>query len=246
MTGERDVGAGLSRRDLLARLGVAGAAIAAFPSVLAACGDDDDNEASTGTGATNAPAASGGGAAAGDAGARLAEMLQVDPANAGRGQNWTIGAVLALSGNGSYYGKTMTRGIDLAVKHITAAGAGWDGGEPTNSISKEASLKYIADAGYEFNGLYELFTPNTTDFASVLPEIKANEPDLLTLGAWGQDPGAFMNQAQPSGIKSLIIGFELTPDGINASRGAYEPGWSGDVTPQAFFDLNAADFKMAG
>ena len=33
-----------------------------------------------------------------------------------------MGAVLALTGNGSFYGKTMSRGIDLAVKHIKAAG----------------------------------------------------------------------------------------------------------------------------
>ena len=32
------------------------------------------------------------------------------------------GAVLALTGTGSYYGKTMSRGLDLAAKHIEAAG----------------------------------------------------------------------------------------------------------------------------
>ena len=34
----------------------------------------------------------------------------------------TIGSVLAITGNGSFYGKTMGRGMDLAVKHIKAAG----------------------------------------------------------------------------------------------------------------------------
>ena len=32
------------------------------------------------------------------------------------------GAVLALTGTGSFYGKTMSRGLDLAAKHIEAAG----------------------------------------------------------------------------------------------------------------------------
>ena len=34
----------------------------------------------------------------------------------------TTGAVLALTGTGSFYGKTMSRGLDLAAKHIEAAG----------------------------------------------------------------------------------------------------------------------------
>ncbi len=33
-----------------------------------------------------------------------------------------VGAVLALTGTGSFYGKTMSRGLDLAAKHIEAAG----------------------------------------------------------------------------------------------------------------------------
>ena len=30
--------------------------------------------------------------------------------------------MLALTGSGSFYGKTMSRGLDLAAKHIEAAG----------------------------------------------------------------------------------------------------------------------------
>ena len=319
----------LSRRQMLQGIGVAGATAVAGPALLAACGGD--NKSSDSGSATTA----GGGSATtaapvGDVGKQLAEMLKVDASKAGSGQSWNLGAVLALSGNGSYYGKTMTRGIDLAVKHIAAAGgpsikvqykdhksgdpaagvnavtelgtskvpaklasygddigamlegtaqykmftfdpgggtsvafqkkpyfwgtraitpfdalpgmfawvkaafpdaktvgsAGWDGGEPANTIGKEAFLKAIAAGGYEFNGLYELFAPNTTDYASILPKIKDNEPDVLMLGAYGQDPGNFMNQSLASGIKSTIIGFEFTPDGLSASRGAYDKGWT--------------------
>jgi hypothetical protein len=104
---------------------------------------------------------------------------------------------------------------------------GWDIGEPSNSIIKEDILAKIADGGYEFNDLYELLPPNTTDFASVLPKIKSNEPDILLVSIYGQDPGAFLNQAQAAGLQAKIYGFEFTPDGINASRGAYDRvGWS--------------------
>jgi ABC-type branched-subunit amino acid transport system substrate-binding protein len=241
-----------------------------------------------------------------------------------------MGAVLALSGNGSFYGKTMSRGIDLAVKHIAAAGgptisvsykdhksgdpqagvnavtelgtsgypaklasygddigamlpgtqqykiftfdggggtgityqkedyfygcraitpndtfpgmfqwvkqaypnaksvgaAGWDVGSANNQAGQAAYEAAAKAAGFTPNGLFELFPPNTSDFAQVLPKVKANEPDLLLLFAYGQDPGAFMNQAQGFGLKATIVGFEFTPDGLNASRGAYEKGWT--------------------
>ncbi|MEZ5218632.1 MAG: hypothetical protein R2715_19070 [Ilumatobacteraceae bacterium] len=110
-----------SRRQLLKGFGLAGVGLAVGGSVLAACGSDDNGS----SGSTDTTAASGGGdttgGAASDAGAQLAEILGVDSANAGGGQAWKMGAVLALTGPGSYYGKTMTNGIDLAVKHIKAA-----------------------------------------------------------------------------------------------------------------------------
>jgi len=324
---------GLSRRQAVKGLGIAGAAIAVAPAFLAACGGDNKSSNSSATTAGSSSASSGSSGSGGstsDVGKQLADMLKIDTAKAGGGQTWNLGAVLALSGNGSFYGKTMTRGTDLAVKHIAAAGgptikvqykdhksgdpqagvyavtelgtsgvpaklasygddigamlagtaqykiftfdpgggtsvafqskpffwgtraitpfdavpglfawvkqahpnfttvgvAGWDGGEPANTIGKNTTLKLISDAGLQFNGLYELFAPNTTDYAVLLPKIKDNQPDLLLLGSYGQDPGAFMNQSQATGLKSLIIGFEFTPDGLNASRGAYEKGWN--------------------
>jgi ABC-type branched-subunit amino acid transport system substrate-binding protein len=342
------VGRGLSRRDALVRLGLYGAGALAAPGLLAACGDDDDSSGGGATTARGGPGTTAGGSAstaagtatttggsaapAGDVGVELAELLQIDPnADNAKGVDWTMGAVLALTGNGSYYGTTMTNGIDLAVRHVEAAGGpkikviykdhksgdaqagtqamtelgtakvpaklasyaddlgamlagtkqykcftldggggtsifaqgqdyfwgtraitpndalpglfeyvkqtspdartvgltGWDIGEPSNSIVKKDILQKISDAGYEYNDLYELFPPNSTDFAATLTKIQANEPDVLLCGCYGQDPGFLLDQTQTAGLSALMYGFEFTPDGVNASNGAYDSvGWT--------------------
>ena len=60
------------------------------------------------------------------------------------------------------------------------------------------------------------------DFSQVLPKIKANEPDLLMVSIYGQDPGSFADQAATAGLTAVRIGFEFTPDGVNASKGSYD------------------------
>jgi branched-chain amino acid transport system substrate-binding protein len=336
----------LSRRQALRRLGVIGAAAAAGPSFLAACGSSGGGTSSGTTAAagTAAPGSSPGSSAAGgggSAGEQVATLLKIDPnGKNGKGVAFNLGVVLALTGNGSFYGKTMSRGTDLAIKHVAAAGGpdikaiykdhksgdpkagttavnelgaakvpaklasyvddlgamfagtkqfkmftldggggtsifgqgipyfwgtraitpndalpglfmytktklpdaktvgltGWDIGEPSNSIIKKDVLQKIKDAGYEYNNLYELFPPNTTDFAATLTKIKANEPDILLGGMYGQDPGFFLDQAQTAGLKSNVFGFEFTPDGIKASKGAYDSvGWT---FAYDYFDAN--------
>jgi len=124
----------ITRRRML--LGTAGAVGAA--AFLNACGDDDDDggggaAATTAAGATPSSGAattaaggsattsatsSGGGGGGGD----LVSQLGIDEASAGKGKTIELGAVLALTGTGSYYGKTMTRGLDLGAKHIAELG----------------------------------------------------------------------------------------------------------------------------
>jgi branched-chain amino acid transport system substrate-binding protein len=321
----------LTRRTvLLGALGAFGAA-----EFLAACGSDSKasnatSSATTPAGATTPAAGTDAGGttppAAGDVGSTLATMLGIDAATAGKGESVDLGAVLALTGSGSFYGKTMSRGLDLAKKHIEAAGgptfnyiyldhksgdapAGveamtelvakkvpakfasyvddlgamlpataeakmftldggggtnifgqaqpyfwgtravtpndplpgllkyaqqaypdaktigqivWDLGEPNNGIIKDDLLKKIKDGGYEFNGLYELVPVGGQDFSQVLPKIKANEPDILLVANYGQDPGSFFNQAATAGLTKIRIGFDLTPDGIKASKGTFD------------------------
>jgi branched-chain amino acid transport system substrate-binding protein len=300
-------------------------------SVLVACGgdDSDDGGPAVAAGGQGDDSASGGVDQASDETAtQLQELLGFDDQAADdcAGDEFRMGAVLALTGPGSFYGKTMSRGIDLAAAQIEAAGgpafavdyydhksgdpaagqqaitelgengvvaklasyvddlgamlpgtaqyemftmdggggtsifgqaqpffwgtraitpndplpglfqylkevnpdattvglAGWDIGEPSNSQVKEVILQQIADAGYEHNGLYELTPVGSQDYSQVLPKIKANEPDILLVGMYGQDPGSFMNQAQTAGLDAQIIGFEFTPDGVNASKGTYD------------------------
>jgi ABC-type branched-subunit amino acid transport system substrate-binding protein len=332
-------------------------------TVLAACGDSDDDGGDTGSeGATTTAAAEEGGAtttaaeeggasttaaaeeggastsaaeeggeATGDAGSRLVEILGIGAdEDLGGDVAFDMGAVLALTGPGSFYGTTMSRGIDLAVKHIEAAGGpdfnvmyydhksgdaqagvdaitelgtqgvpaklasyvddlgamlpgtaqyevftldggggtsefgksqpffwgtraitpndtlngmfqwvkatypdaqtvglvGWDVGEPSNGIIREDVLAQVAAAGLEFNGLYELVPIGNLDYSAVFPKILDNEPDILLMGLYGQDPGAFILQSKTAGLEAEIIGFEFTPDGIDASRGAYEEGYT--------------------
>ncbi len=334
---------GVTRRQVLTRLGTAGAAVALAPTILAACGGDNSSSSSSATtsGGTATTAAGGaattasGGAAttaaSGGSGAvpaigDLAKLLGVDAATSGKGMSIDAGAVLALTGTGSYYGKTMSRGLDLAAKHIEAAGgpkinliyldhksgdaaAGkaaitelgnkhvpakfasygddltvmldgtaqykiftfdggggtgvvaqgkpyfwgtraitpndplpglfqytktavpnaksvgvifWDLGEPNNTITKDDVLKKITAAGYTHNGLYEYVPVGNQDFSQVLPKIKANEPDILLLGLYGQDIGSFTNQAATAGLKATRFAFEFTPDGVNASKGTFD------------------------
>ena len=294
---------------------------------------------SSGSRIGNAPARSAAPtkATSGDAG-DIAEWLNIDPATSGAGQTVDLGAVLALTGTGSFYGKTMSRGLDLAKKHIEAAGGptfnyiyldhksgdaaagqaaitelgsrnvpakfasyvddlgamlagtaqykiftldggggtsifgqgqpyfwgtraitpndplpglftwlketapdattvglmGWDIGEPSNGIIKEDILKKISDAGYEFNGLYELVPVGGQDFSQVLPKIKDNEPDILLVSVYGQDPGSFHDQAATAGLTAIRIGFEFTPDGVTASKGSYDS--NGYTFAYDFFD----------
>jgi ABC-type branched-subunit amino acid transport system substrate-binding protein len=319
--------AGQSRREFLRRAGLLGAAGVIAPAFLAACGSSKKSSTGTTVAGGSGTTAAGGGAP-GD----LATILKIDPAGKnGKGVDWNMASVLALTGSGSFYGKTMTSGITLAVKHIAAAGGpnikvkywdhksgdaaagkqamteigaakypaklasyaddlgvmlddtakykcftldggggtslfaqgkpyfwgtraitpndtlpgafqwwketnagktkvglvGWDVGEPSNTQVKVDILAKIKAAGLEHNGLYELVPVGNQDFSAVFPKIKANEPDLLLLGIYGQDPGSFLNQSVTAGLKAFPLGFEFTPDGVNASKGTYDSvGWT--------------------
>ena len=344
-----------TRRRLLQGLGAAGFIAIGGPTLLSACGSDDKKSSNT----TAAPAGSGAATSAGaagstpagptgDAGAALLEALglQAGP-ELGGGKTWQMGSVLALTGNGSFYGKTMSRGIDLAVKHIKAAGGpdikvvykdhksgdpqagvqamtelgtagipaklasygddilamlpltqqykcltldggganggkgqsqdffwgaralpgldvlpglfkymqeaypdaktigftGWDLGADLNADGKARFLDALKASTLQFNNLFELAAPNTTDFANVITKVKANEPDLLIVGSFGQDPGFFIDQAQTANLKAKIFGYEFTPDGLNASKGAFDKvGWN---FSSDYFDVGSAKSKLA-
>jgi len=305
---------------------------------LTACGDDDDSSSSDTTGGsdeTTVPAETG----------NLAEALGYTDNLLGD-VSCNFGAVLALTGPGSFYGKTMSRGTDLAIKLIKEAGGpnfsveywdhksgdpaagvtamteiigkgitvklasyiddlgamlpqtesgkvftldggggtstfgqgkpyfwgtraitpndaldgafeyfkatnpegstvgivGWDLGEASNETIIADYQARMAKAGLTDSGLVELTPVGATDYAQSISKIKANQPDLLIVSLYGQDPGAFLNQAKTAGITSTMINFEFTPDGVNASKGVYEEGF---VFAYDYFDAANAASPLA-
>ncbi len=112
----------LSRRRLLRMVGLGGAAFAAAP-LLSACGGSNGSSTSS----ASAAAASG---------TDLKKILDfigpVDPKFSGAGMNYDLGLVLAFTGPGAFFGRTMSAGAKLAAAHIKALG-----GPTFNFIEKD-------------------------------------------------------------------------------------------------------------
>ena len=328
----------VTRRRML--FGTAGAIGAA--AFLAACGDDDDSgrrrrrppattaagaATTTGGGAATTTAAarppSGGGGGGGD----LAALLGIEEASAGKGKTIELGAVLALTGTGSFYGKTMSRGLDLGGQahrrarrpdvqvHLPRpqvgrrrrrrAGDGRDrlqghpgqvrllrrrprgdavvdgreqgvharrrrrhehlrpgqavllghpgdhaerpdagpvqvdeGDLPGRQDGRHRRLGHRRDEQRDHQGGHPrrrsptAATSSTTSTswcrsaARTSPRCCRRSRPTSPTSCWsciyGQDPGSFANQAATAGLKAIRIGFEFTPDGVNASKGTYD------------------------
>ena len=332
-----------NRREFLRNVGLFGAAAVAGPAVLAACGSSSKSTTATTPAGGSATTAAGGtattaaggtattGAPAADLGTQLATMLGVDAATSAKGEDFPMGAVLALTGPGSFYGKTMSRGIDLAIKHIAAAGGPnikvkyWDHKSGDAAAGKTAITEivagkypaklasYVDDLGamLEDTAKNKIFTLDGGGGTSIfgqgiayfwgtraitpndpLPGLfrwwKENNPGKTKVGLvglgrrrraeradqsrhpeedrrcrahaqrplrahhggepgllpgpaegpgqrarpaarrlYGQDLGSFINQSSTAGLKAFIVGFEFTPDGVNASKGSYDSaGWT--------------------
>ncbi|HLI52684.1 MAG TPA: ABC transporter substrate-binding protein, partial [Acidimicrobiales bacterium] len=109
-----------SRRQMLKLLGAGGAAVAAAP-LLSAC--SSSSKSSSTSSATSAPASSSGGVPGAGTVADIAQYIgPINPKYAAKGVAYSMGAVLALTGPGNFYGKIMSKGINLAVKHIAELG----------------------------------------------------------------------------------------------------------------------------
>ncbi len=340
--------AGTTRRKVLRMLGLGGLAVAGIP-ILDACSSKSSTSklstsSSSGSEAATTAAPS---SSTGDAGKRLAELLKIDAKTSGGGTVFKMGAVLAFTGPGAYYGQTMSKGIKMAVKHIKDAGGpdiqvsyydhksgdaqagvdamrqigsanvpaklasyvddlgamlpltvqykcftldggggtslfgqgkpyfwgtraitpndaipgllkyikaanpsvkklgfiGWDLGEPINGLIKKDILSKFSAGGFQFNGLYELYPVGSSDYSTLIPKIAANEPDALIAYGSGQDPGHFASQYDVSSIKAPFYGFEFTPDGLNASKGAYDK--YGFTFSADYFDENVGVSPLA-
>lgn len=107
----------LSRRGLLKALGLGGAALAGAP-ILAACSSSSSG-GSTGSG-------SGGGGGSAPSASDIQKIKDfigpIDAAHSGKGMKYDLGVVLAFTGPGAFFGRTMSSGAKLAAKHIAALG----------------------------------------------------------------------------------------------------------------------------
>jgi len=190
----RRMGSGrLTRRRFVggaALLGVGGAGLA-----LVGCGDDDST--------SKTPTAAGGGGATDVS--SLKKLLDLPTgAAAGEGLTINVGAVLALSESGSYYGGIMSKGIDLAVEQIKALGG------PTFKITYKDHKSGNAEAGAA--AARELGIAKTplclasygADIGSMLAGIEQYK--MLTLDGGGGTGTAFQKKPYFYGTRAI------TPD----------------------------------
>jgi branched-chain amino acid transport system substrate-binding protein len=122
-----------SRRQLLQRAAIGAVALGGLPAVLAACGS-----AGSGSGASSPSASRPDALNPAELATLTAALGPINPAYAGKGQSWKIGAILPLSGPGASQGISMSDGLNLAVQHIKQLG----GPDITVDFQDQGTLDY--------------------------------------------------------------------------------------------------------
>jgi branched-chain amino acid transport system substrate-binding protein len=93
--------------------------------------------------------------------------------------------------------------------------------------------KQAALAGLTFAGVVKA-PIGATDYATVLSKLKGLNPDIVSIGLYGTDPGYFMKQYATSGLTAQVVGGELTPTGSKIAGAGYKNYWFA----ADFFDVN--------
>jgi ABC-type branched-subunit amino acid transport system substrate-binding protein len=191
---------------------------------ISACGNSESSGGSTGS---TQVTETGGSETGGATGKEVSEVLGLkEGPDTGKGEKWKIGSVLALTGSGSFYGKVMTQGIELAVAQIKAAGgpeievdykdnksgnaqAGAQAGKELGIAKTPAVLSsYAGDIGSLFPSLQQYkmlgIDPGggTSDFGQEKPYFwgtRAIEPDDDWVGAF-----KYWKETNPS-VKSVAL-----------------------------------------
>lgn len=193
--------ADLSRRRILRFAALGGAAAAAAP-LIAACGNAGSG---AGAGGKVNPTAGGGGAVSTEMLQQLKGLLgPFDEKTMGKGLTISMGAVLALSGPGSFYGAVMSKGINLAVKQIKAMGG------PTFNIQykdhksgdPQAGIAAIRELGSA--GTPACLSSYAADLFAMLPGI--NQYKVMTLDGGGGTSDAGESKPYFWGMRAI------TPD----------------------------------
>ena len=201
----------LNRRRLLGLIGTAGAL-----AVAAACGSNNNKNTTSATNtrtastqaATAATTSSAGttpsAGSASDIAKQINDLVGPGGKQAGQGLKFKMGAVLALSGSGSYYGDIMSKGINLAVKHIKAAGG--PDIEVTYKDHKSGDAAAGAAAAREL-GIAKIpacLASYAADIGAMLPAIAQYK--MLTLDGGGGTSAAFKGKPYFWGTRAV------TPD----------------------------------
>jgi branched-chain amino acid transport system substrate-binding protein len=160
-----------SRGTWWSRVLLVAVAVVAIALGLSACGDEESSGGGGETGSSKV-SESGGSETGGVSGEEIAKVLGVEGKDTGKGEKWKIGSVLALSGPGSFYGKVMTQGIELAVAQIKAAGG------PEISVDykdhKSGNAQAGAQAGKELGiaGVPAVLTSYVGAIGSMFPSLE--------------------------------------------------------------------------
>jgi branched-chain amino acid transport system substrate-binding protein len=114
--------------------------------------------------------------------AHVKAALDFDPAYLGTGQKIRLGGILPLSGDGSFYGKVMSRGIAVAVEQIKALGGptfvtDLQDNQSGNSVAGITALRQLAGSGIQM-----MYSSYQADNHALLPGIKADKIFSLEIG----------------------------------------------------------------
>jgi branched-chain amino acid transport system substrate-binding protein len=199
---DRQVG----RRELLRWAGMGAVSLGAIP-LLSACGGKSDagggsSSAGSSSGGSGAPSSGGGSAPTAD---DVKKLLALDPAHLLGDKTIDIGALLPLSGTGTYYGDVQSKGINLAAKLIKELGG------PTVTVTAKDHKSGDPQAGVSaFRELQAqkiefIYSTYIADFYALLPSFQNGQVFVLEGGQQGITD-------QVSGLKNYWIG-DVSTDG---------------------------------
>jgi ABC-type branched-subunit amino acid transport system substrate-binding protein len=148
----------------------------AMALLAAGCGDDDD-EGDQGA----APDKEG--SESTDIGERINTLIGPGGPDADQGVTWELGAVLPLSGPGSFYGKVMKEGTVLALRHIKEAGGPdikvtYKDHKSGNPEAGAAATRELGEAGH-----HAVLGSYLADFGAMLPGLEQYQ--MLSLDGGG-------------------------------------------------------------
>lgn len=97
----------------------------------------------------------------------------------------------------------------------------WDAGDGFYDPIEQNLKKRVAENGLTYTGKI-LSKIGNTDFSSVISTLKDMDPDIITLGTWGDDTGLFMKQYVEAGGTAQILGPEYVPSTAEVAGPAFD------------------------